>query len=219
MMVDAQRLRSNPWAGSRSERTRLRVARARRVCAVWTSLMSVLIQLGCSSHQRNIPDTQVALDAKARSECGFEPWSVGVIHPALPGESVNSGRPAGTASDVPETHYTSSYDASAFLAAVYLSFRLYKETWSRADGNTCRFSPSCSRFGWQAIRRHGVWGALLTMARLTRSHGESPLHPVDSDGVYVLDPLSNYDFWYADPSGRFDSDLTEAQLWYRHVEW
>jgi hypothetical protein len=197
---------------------RMCCAFGRRRCVVLSAALLISIsQIACASNQQTLPNLESEMNAISRSERGFEPWSVGMIHPSLPAVALGSGMR--NRSDVPQTHYASSYDDNLFLASMYLAFRFYKETWSRADGNTCRFAPSCSRFGWQAVRRHGVWGVVLTMARLTRSHGESPLHPVDSDGLYILDPLSNYDFWYHDASGPFDAEVAEAQRWHRHIEW
>ena len=50
-------------------------------------------------------------------------------------------------------------------AALLLAIDAYQATLSKAlkgSGAQCRFSPSCSRYGEQAIRRHG---ALLGSAR------------------------------------------------------
>lgn len=38
-------------------------------------------------------------------------------------------------------------------------------------GGACRFTPSCSRYAIEAIRRHGAGrGSLLTVRRLLRCH-------------------------------------------------
>jgi uncharacterized protein len=45
----------------------------------------------------------------------------------------------------------------------------------------CRFSPTCSEYAREAIRRHGVWGGLgLTARRLARCH---PFHAGGFDPV------------------------------------
>jgi putative membrane protein insertion efficiency factor len=45
----------------------------------------------------------------------------------------------------------------------------------------CRFEPTCSRYAWEAIHRHGmVIGIAKALARLLRCH---PLHPGGYDPV------------------------------------
>ncbi len=56
--------------------------------------------------------------------------------------------------------------------------RLYQHTFSLIMPSTCRFTPSCSAYGYEAIERYGVLrGGLLTVKRLGRCqpfyHGDS----------------------------------------------
>ena len=48
--------------------------------------------------------------------------------------------------------------------------RLYQLTFSRVlPANTCRFYPSCSHYGYQAIYKHGVIkGSLMAVWRILR---------------------------------------------------
>lgn len=59
--------------------------------------------------------------------------------------------------------------------------QLYRYTLSYFLGRSCRFAPSCSEYGLEAIRRHGAWrGGILTVRRIGRCHpwGGSGYDPV-----------------------------------------
>ena len=60
--------------------------------------------------------------------------------------------------------------------------RLYQLTLSRAmPVNTCRFYPSCSRYGFEAVRRYGlIKGGLLAAWRVLRCN---PFNPGGFDPV------------------------------------
>ena len=60
--------------------------------------------------------------------------------------------------------------------------RLYQLTFSRLmPANTCRFYPSCSRYGFDAIRKHGaIKGSLLAGWRVLRCN---PFNPGGFDPV------------------------------------
>jgi putative membrane protein insertion efficiency factor len=61
------------------------------------------------------------------------------------------------------------------------AIRLYQVTLSNMFPSTCRFEPSCSRYGYQAIYRHGLWrGGLMAIRRLSRCH---PFNPGGYDPV------------------------------------
>ena len=64
---------------------------------------------------------------------------------------------------------------------VTLAHRAYKLTLSPWFGQSCRFLPTCSEYGLEAVRRHGPWrGAWLTLRRIARCHpwGSSGYDPV-----------------------------------------
>jgi len=49
--------------------------------------------------------------------------------------------------------------------------RGYQRNLSPAMGATCCYTPSCSRYGYEAIERYGVVrGGWLTLRRLARCH-------------------------------------------------
>lgn len=59
--------------------------------------------------------------------------------------------------------------------------RVYQRTISRVLPSTCRFEPSCSQYGYEAVERYGVWrGGLMAARRLGRCH---PFHPGGHDPV------------------------------------
>ncbi len=49
--------------------------------------------------------------------------------------------------------------------------RIYQNTLSPLLPLSCRFTPTCSQYGIEAIQKHGVLkGGYLTMKRLLRCH-------------------------------------------------
>ncbi|HHG2223968.1 MULTISPECIES: membrane protein insertion efficiency factor YidD [unclassified Synechococcus] len=57
----------------------------------------------------------------------------------------------------------------------------YRRWISPVLGPRCRFIPSCSAYGLEAIQRHGPWrGGWLTLRRLLRCH---PFTPCGCDPV------------------------------------
>ena len=58
---------------------------------------------------------------------------------------------------------------------------LYRNTISRALPPSCRFTPSCSQYTYEAIEKHGVLkGSWLGVKRISRCH---PLNPGGYDPV------------------------------------
>jgi len=57
----------------------------------------------------------------------------------------------------------------------------YRQWISPVLGPQCRFIPSCSAYGIEAVSRHGPWrGGWLTLKRLSRCH---PFTPCGCDPV------------------------------------
>jgi putative membrane protein insertion efficiency factor len=62
-----------------------------------------------------------------------------------------------------------------------LTIRGYQRTVSPGLTPVCRFEPSCSRYGYEAIERYGVVrGSWLMVQRLARCH---PFHATGYDPV------------------------------------
>ena len=58
------------------------------------------------------------------------------------------------------------------LIALLRAYRYLLSPWW---GNQCRFSPTCSEYALEAIRRHGAWrGAGLALRRVARCHPWQP---------------------------------------------
>lgn len=69
----------------------------------------------------------------------------------------------------------------ALAAALLLGVAFYRVILSPLMGGACRFSPSCSVYAAQALRRHGgAKGFRLAVARILRCR---PGHPGGEDPV------------------------------------
>ncbi|MCT0248255.1 membrane protein insertion efficiency factor YidD [Synechococcus sp. CS-205] len=69
----------------------------------------------------------------------------------------------------------------AIQLALLALIAAYRRWLSPLLGPRCRFIPSCSAYGLEAIQRHGPWrGGWLTLRRLLRCH---PFTPCGCDPV------------------------------------
>ena len=94
------------------------------------------------------------------------------------------GRPAAIASPVA---------TAAARQALLVPIRWFQQYVSPMDGPRCQFAPTCSSFGYTAVRDHGPWqGILMTADRLLRcSHlTEARAYPRRPDGR-LADPVAN----------------------------
>lgn len=68
------------------------------------------------------------------------------------------------------------------LAAIMIALiKLYQWTLSPLMGRSCRYTPTCSNYGLEAIRKHGPFkGGWLTLKRVLSCHpwGGSGYDPV-----------------------------------------
>lgn len=122
-----------------------------------------------------------------RSGDAFGPWSTDDSAPTVASTSHASSGPS----------YRTANDG--FIDFVYGAYSGYL---TRIDGARCEHRPTCSRYGFQAIKRHGyVLGAWMTVDRLLRPPRSSvlrdmPIYKVEEGRRYYYDPIENNDFWY-----------------------
>ena len=58
-----------------------------------------------------------------------------------------------------------------FAAIFLLLIRLYQYLLSPLLGASCRYTPTCTQYGVEAIRKHGPFkGGWLTLKRLSKCH-------------------------------------------------
>ena len=168
----------------------------------WLAMISVVLS-GCASAPLQAP----------RQARAFEPWSPSRLedraHPALSARALAP----------PPLVAPSATAGGALQAAAWVFWRGYARV-SRFNGDVCQFSPTCSRFGWEATRDHGLPGVILTFARLLRTHDHSFYRGGVRRGVegYLLDPVEGYLFFWRQPSiEHAPHALDAAHGWHEHV--
>lgn len=58
---------------------------------------------------------------------------------------------------------------------------VYRSTRSPLSPPRCRFEPTCSQYGYEAVDRYGAWrGGWMTLRRIARCH---PFHQQEFDPV------------------------------------
>lgn len=103
--------------------------------------------------------------------------------------------------DVPEAGLVDPNAVGSGLSAspLFLAALGYQHIFTKLDGPRCAHLPTCSRFGSQAVARHGVLGIFMTLDRLIQPNDSSALrHLPEVEGwgmIRVFDPLENYQFW------------------------
>ena len=68
------------------------------------------------------------------------------------------------------------------IALIFVGLISFYQKWiSPLFGPSCRFIPSCSAYGIEAVNKHGPWrGGWLTLKRLSKCH---PFTPCGCDPV------------------------------------
>lgn len=91
----------------------------------------------------------------------------------------DSATPAPAPAEVWRPDFRFTHLPQTFLLAL---IRLYQLTFSRLmPPNTCRFYPTCSRYAFQAVQKHGALkGSGLAVWRVLRCN---PFHPGGYDPV------------------------------------
>lgn len=75
-------------------------------------------------------------------------------------------------------------------------FLFYKQVVSSQDSQSCSFSPSCSVYAVETIKKQGFFlGLLDTFDRLTRCNGLSPeQYHIDYQQKLLIDPVHNHHY-------------------------
>ncbi|RDV39893.1 membrane protein insertion efficiency factor YidD [Bradymonadaceae bacterium TMQ3] len=116
-------------------------------------------------------------------------------HPA----ALAGDRAPSSAADAPDAGHGQAHLASSpAQATAYLWWRAYSATYSRVDGSTCNFAPSCSRFGLEALS-HSPLGVVWTFGRLQRDQRPDDFYASGADGK-LIDPVQAYTIWGDDPT-------------------
>ncbi|MBN1350542.1 membrane protein insertion efficiency factor YidD [candidate division KSB1 bacterium] len=90
-----------------------------------------------------------------------------------------------------------NFEETSEIKLVFLGMiRLYQIFISSQQNNqsVCTFTPSCSRFGFAAIKTYGpFYGVLMTSDRLLRCHGFSRgVYPIHKHTGKFSDPIELY---------------------------
>lgn len=97
--------------------------------------------------------------------CGEDPWSLSKAHPV-------------TSDAIPHRHEHRGGETNPLI-------RFYQNYISPLSGSTCHYTPTCSRYTAEAIRKFGLLkGMLMGTDRLIRCHPGQREHPHDLPKEY-----------------------------------
>ncbi|MCC7109847.1 MAG: membrane protein insertion efficiency factor YidD [Deltaproteobacteria bacterium] len=120
--------------------------------------------------------------------------------------------------DIPEAALQNPNSVGGGLSSnpLYLAALGYQHIFTKLDGPRCQHLPTCSRFGSQAVAKHGLLGIPMTLDRLIQPHESSALrHLPEVEGwgvVRVFDPMENYEFWKPERFSAFLLAVPEQAL-------
>ncbi len=83
--------------------------------------------------------------------------------------------------------------------------RIFQKYISPIDGDRCPSYPTCSQYGVEAVRKHGVGiGFVMTFDRLMHESDETRRVPLVKigDRYRYYDPVENNDFWWSKKSSQ-----------------
>lgn len=78
--------------------------------------------------------------------------------------------------------------AAAFRFMLLIPIRFHQKVITHQDGPLCTFRPTCSQYGYEAIKRYGLRGLLMTSDRLLRCY-RSNLKYYPTIGQFAYDPV------------------------------
>ena len=85
---------------------------------------------------------------------------------------------------------------STFPPQLLITF--FQKVISPVDGATCEFYPTCSAYGKDALKKHGlIIGLAMANERVNRYHSPEGYEIIYKfDRYYIYDPVENNDFWF-----------------------
>ena len=145
-----------------------------------TALFLLGVLAGCAT------PTGVQMERKPRGD-DFGPWSTSDRAPVVASAPHAGSAPIARAAN------------DGLIDFVFSGYARYL---TKVDGPRCEHRPTCSRYAYLAVKRHGyVVGSLLAIDRLLRSNRSSALrsleiYKIEAGTRYYFDPVGNNDFFF-----------------------
>lgn len=140
------------------------------------------------------PDVEVRYADLAQKDSWQQPWEGNVKHPPI------AHRDPATWEDLEPTQESASGGDSTIIGVGYA---IYTNHITKVDGARCEHRPTCSRYAFQAVRKHGMLvGSWMAIDRLffRTDHSSSlkklPLHKFENGKPYFDDPVEEHDFFF-----------------------
>lgn len=125
---------------------------------------------------------------------GEEPWELNEKNERVSLSMVKNRDILTESQRVKENEFVKYTDTFKVIASSLI--RVYQIIISPQQGDVCSFSPSCSHYGLEAIKKYGfLQGTLMISDRLQRCNycasGKYPLTPENR----LYDPIENHSLW------------------------